>query len=248
MPPLSPTDWVLAIFGALGIGVTKAGSSGMSLLHVLIFAFIFGARDSTGVILPMLIAADIFAVRAFRRHTRWAHVRRMLPSTCVGIVVGFVVMRSLGEAEFEPLIGGIILVLTALQITRMLRPEVFVNVPHSAAFASSMGLLAGMTSMMANAAGPIYTLYALAVLLPKFELVGTGAAFFLIVNVVKIPFSAALGLIYGQTLLINLMLLPAVFAGILFGRWLIHHVPQRLFDGLLLVFAALAALRLIGAW
>lgn len=102
--------------------------------------------------------------------------------------------------------------------------------------------------MMANAAGPIFTLYALSVSLPKFELVGTGAWFFLIVNLVKLPFSLALGLIRLDTLLLNLMLLPVVFTGIALGRWLTHRVPQHLFDGLLLAFAAIAALRLVGAW
>jgi uncharacterized membrane protein YfcA len=102
--------------------------------------------------------------------------------------------------------------------------------------------------MMANAAGPIFTLYALALSLPKFELVGTGAWFFFIVNLIKLPFSAALGLIHAGTLLINAMLLPAVGVGLLIGRWLTARVPQRLFDALLLAFAAVSSLRLIGVW
>jgi uncharacterized membrane protein YfcA len=248
MPSLSPSEWLLVVVGALGVGVTKAGFSGMSLVHVVIYAFVFGARDSTGIILPMLAAADFFAVRTFRQHARWTYIRRMLPSACAGIVIGFVLMGRIDEALFEPIIGWIILVLTAMQVGRMLRPAWFAHVPHSNAFAWAMGLAAGTTTMMANAAGPIFVLYALAVSLPKFELVGTGAWFFLILNLVKLPFSAALGLIRAQTLLLNLVLLPAVLVGIAVGRWLTHRVPQRLFDSLLLSFAAVAALRLIGAW
>ena len=89
---------------------------------------------------------------------------------------------------------------------------------------------------------------ATAVGLPKLELVGTGAWFFFIVNLSKVPLSAGLGLIGPQTLSLNLLLLPAVFTGIALGRWMTTRVPQRLFDGLLLAFAALAALRLIGVW
>jgi hypothetical protein len=245
---LSPAQWALAAIGALGIGVTKAGFTGVSLVHVLIFAFIFGARESTGIILPMLVAADLLAVRAFRQHARWLYIRRMLPATCVGVALGFALMGRLDEALFEPIIGGIILVLTVMQMARTARPGWFADVPHSHAFAWTMGLLAGVTTMMANAAGPIYTLYALSVSLPKFELVGTGAWFFLIVNVVKLPFSAALGLIRGQTLALNLVLMPLVLAGIALGRWLTHRVPQRLFDALVLAFATVAALRLIASW
>jgi uncharacterized membrane protein YfcA len=248
MPSLSPAQWLLAVVGALGIGISKAGFPGMSLVHVLVFAFIFGARNSTGIILPMLVAADVLAVRAFRQHARWVYIRRMLPATFAGILVGFALMGRLHERAFAPLIGVIVLVLTALQVGRMARPGVLADVPHSPAFAWTMGLLAGVTTMIANAAGPIVTLYALSVSLPKFELVGTGAWFFLIVNLVKLPFSMALGLIRVDTLALNLVLLPPVFTGIALGRWLTHRVPQRLFDGLLLAFAAVAALRLVGAW
>jgi uncharacterized membrane protein YfcA len=248
MPSLSAAEWLLAFAGALGIGVSKAGFPGMGLVHVLLFALIFGARNSSGIILPMLVAADVLAVRAFRQHARWIYIRRMLPATFAGILVGFGLMGRLDEAAFAPLVGVIVLVLTVLQIGRMARPGLLADVPHSPAFAWTMGLLAGVTTMMANAAGPIVTLYALAVKLPKFELVGTGAWFFLIVNLVKLPFSAALGLIRVDTLSLNLVLLPAVFVGIAVGRWLTHRVPQRLFDGLLLTFAFVAALRLVGAW
>jgi uncharacterized membrane protein YfcA len=236
---------MLVFAGALGIGVSKAGFPGMSLVHVLVFALIFGARNSSGIILPMLVAADVLAVRAFQQHARWVYIRRMLPATFVGIFLGFALMGRLDEAAFAPLVGAIVLVLTLLQAGRMARPGLMAEVPHSRAFAWTMGLLAGVTTMMANAAGPIVTLYAMAVSLPKFELVGTGAWFFLIVNLVKLPFSAALGLIRVDTLTLNLVLLPAVFVGIALGRWLTHRVPQRLFDALLLTFAFAAALRLI---
>jgi uncharacterized membrane protein YfcA len=248
MPSLTPLQWTLAVAGALGMGISKAGFPGMSLVHVVVFALVFGARNSTGIILPMLIAADVLAVRAFQQHARWIYIRRMLPATVVGIVVGFALMGRLNEAAFAPLIGVIVLALTVMQVGRMAKPDLLADVPHSHAFAWTMGLLAGITTMLANAAGPVVTLYALSVSLPKFELVGTIAWFFFIVNLVKVPFSAWLGLIRTDTLTLNLMLVPAVFTGIAIGRWLTHRVPQRLFDGLLLAFAAVAALRLVGAW
>ena len=120
--------------------------------------------------------------------------------------------------------------------------------PHNRWFAWGMGLLAGVTTMLANAAGPIFALYALAVALPKFEIVGTSAWFFFIINSFKVPFSLGLGLIHGQTLLLNLILSPAIIAGVFGGRWIMTRIPQRLFDEFLLAFAAIAALRLIGVF
>jgi len=245
MPELTAFQWCLAVFAALGVGVAKSGFSGVSMVHVLAFAYIFGARDSTGVVLPMLIVGDISAVCTFRRHARWDYIRRMLPPACIGVVIGWLVMQRLPAAAFNPIIGAIVLSLIALHFMRLSRPVLFEKVPHALWFAWTLGLLAGVTTMLANAAGPIMALYFLAIALPKFEFVGTSAWFFLIVNVFKVPFSYQLGLIHGMTLLLNLVLVPAIVAGLFIGRWLVTRIPQKLFDSLLLAFAALAALRLI---
>lgn len=246
MPHLTLPQWALAAAAATGIGIGKSGIAGMSLAHVLIFAFLFGARESTGVVLPMLLVGDVCAVRIFHQHARWDYVRRMLPPACLGVVIAAAVMRVLNESMYKPLIGVTILALTILQVARMQRPDWFGSVPHARWFAVTIGLVAGGATMLANSAGPIIAIYCLAVGLPKFELVGTSAWFFFIINLFKVPFSFALGLIHGGTLALNAILSPAIVAGIFIGRWLTAHIPQRLFDGLLLAFAAIAALRLIG--
>jgi uncharacterized protein len=239
------TQWALAIAGALSLGVGKAGLAGTSLIHVLIFAFLFGARESTGVVLPMLLIGDVFAVSTFHHHARWDYVRRMLPPACIGIVAAAWWMRGLDSASYKPIIGGIILALAIVQGVRMQRPDLFGAVPHSPWTAWGIGLVAGAATMLANAAGPIFALYALAISLPKFEYVGTSAWLFFIINLFKVPFSYGLGLISAPTLLFNIVLAPAILAGVLGGRWIVTHIPQRLFERLLLALAALAALRLI---
>ncbi|MEO8483143.1 MAG: sulfite exporter TauE/SafE family protein [Acidobacteriota bacterium] len=248
MPDLSHAQWMAALIAAIGVGISKAGFSGFSLLHVLIFAWLFGARASTGVVLPLLIFGDLSAVRTFHTHAQWRYIRRMLPPACVGVVIAAWFMSRLSDAAYKPILGWIILTLAALHLLRSARPHWFGSVPHSLGFAWAMGLMAGAMTMMANAAGPIFALYALAIGLPKFELVGTGAWFFFIMNLVKVPFSIGLGLIQAPTLLLNLILLPPILVGVALGRWLTHIVPQDLFNRLLLIFAAIAALRLVGAF
>ena len=248
MPDLTPLQWTLAVVAATTMGISKGGLAGLGLLHVIIFAFLFGARESTGIVLPMLLVGDVCAVSALHQHARWDYVRRMLPPACIGIGIGTWLMGRVSDAMFKPIIGWIILGLALLQLARLQRPHWFGSVPHNRWFAWGMGLLAGITTMLANAAGPIFALYALAVSLPKFEIVGTSAWFFFIINALKVPFSIALGLIHTQTLLLNLVLSPAIVAGVFAGRWIIHHIPQRIFDVFLLAFAAIAALRLMGVF
>jgi uncharacterized membrane protein YfcA len=245
---MSIGEWILAVAAALGVGIGKAGLSGMGIFHVLVFAFLFGARASTGVVLPLLLVGDVAAVRTFHQHARWDYVRRMLPPACLGVVLAAWFMRDLDETLYRPVIGWVMLILAILQFARMYRPGWFGNVPHAQWFAWTMGILAGAATMLANAAGPVFAIYLIAVGLPKMEFVGTSAWFFFIINLFKVPFSIALGLIRGQTLLLNLILAPAVLAGVLAGRWLLERIPQRLFEHMLLAFAVLAALRLIGVF
>ena len=79
MPEFSGAQWALAVLAALGMGISKAGFAGVGLFHVIVFALLFGARDSTGVVLPMLLVSDVCAVIAFRRTARMDQLRRMLP-------------------------------------------------------------------------------------------------------------------------------------------------------------------------
>lgn len=248
MPDLTSAQWCLAVLAAAGIGISKSGLSGVSLLHVLIFAFLFGARDSTGVVLPMLIVGDVLAVATFRQHARWDYIRRLLPPAAAGVVAGSLLIGQLSESQFKPLVGIVILLLTVLQLVRLWWPNLYEHVPHQTWFVWMIGLVAGITTMLANAAGPIMALYLVAVALPKFELVGTSAWFFLAINVFKVPFSAGLGLIHADTLALNVVLVPFIAAGLLAGRWLVTRIPQKIFDGFLLVFAAVAALRLVGVF
>lgn len=247
MNELSGLDWALLALGATGIGLSKSGLAGVSLLHVLIFAFVFEARASTGVLLPLLIVGDLSATWLVGRGVAWDYVRKLLPPALVGVVIGWWLLDRLEESAFRPIIGTIILALSVGQWLRMRRPDLFMQVPHSQWFVLTMGILAGVTTMLANAAGPVVALYLLASALPKTPLIATSAWFFLILNTSKVPFSMNLGLIDSGTLVVNLLLAPAVLAGLLAGRWIVHRIPQRLFDSLLLLFSAVAALRLIGA-
>jgi uncharacterized protein len=246
LPTLSVNDWLLAILAALSIGISKNGFTGFTLVTVLIMARLFPPRESTGVILPLLVFGDICAIIGFKRHAQWVQVRRMLPPTMVGVVAGWLLMLGISDAHFGPIIGWIVLGMCALQAGRQLRPALYEHFPHTRRFAWSMGAASGVTTMLANAAGPIMSLYFLAINLPKYEFIGTSAWFFFFINLFKIPFSASLGLIHGSSLLLNLVLTPAVALGALVGRGLVKIIPQKLFETLLLVFAGLAALRMIG--
>jgi uncharacterized protein len=248
LPEFTAVQWTLAVVAGFGIGVSKSGLPGLSLLHVVLFAQLFPGTRSTGVVLPMLIVGDIGAVLLFRRHAQWSHVVRTLPPALAGVALGWWILGRLPGAKFGPFIGGLVLALAAAQLVRDWRPELFQRVPHTRAFAWGIGFVAGVTTMLANAAGPVMALYLLAVALPKEQFVGTSAWFFLLINCLKVPFSVQLGLIDGASLVFNAVMVPVIFAGLFAGRHVVARLPQQWFDTGVLIFAVVAAARLLGAF
>ena len=252
LPLFTPLQWTLAAVAALCIGLSKSGFPGVAMVSVVLMAGLMPARQSTGVILPLLICGDLMAVGAFRRHVRWPYVWRLLPATLAGVVLGFFLLRlPLSEGFFKVLIGAVILILVLIQAARTYLPSFDCKIPASgspaliAMVASATGVACGITTMVANAAGPIMAIYLIAMRLPQYEFVGTAAVFFLLANLIKVPFSGGLGLIGPRSLSLNLVLVPAVAAGILCGRTILARIPRRLFESLVLLLAALAAVKLM---
>ncbi len=113
------------------------------MVHVVVFAHVFGAKLSTGVLLPMLIIGDLMAVKLFGSQVQWPYFRRLLPPSFIGVVIGWWLLDKLSEATVRPLIGSIILVFAGLQAVRIWRPKLFEQVPHAPWFAWTLGLLIG---------------------------------------------------------------------------------------------------------
>ncbi len=159
--------------------------------------------------------------------------------------MGYLLMGHIADAVFGPLVGWIIIALIALQLLRSALGAKIDPVFESRAFGLFMGVLAGITTMLANAAGPVANLYFLSVRLPKWNLIGTSAWFFFVINLFKIPFSAQLGLTNVSALTLTLILSPLVSVGFFGGRHIAAIMPQKIFEIFLLICTAIGALKLI---
>jgi uncharacterized membrane protein YfcA len=237
--------WLVVAAGAFAIGLNKGGLTGLGILPVLVFAIVFDARQSTGFVLPLLIIGDVCAILTYRRVVLWHIFWRLLPPALAGIFVGYLLMGRISSAAFAPMIGCLILALIALQFVRGALGEKLDHIFESGGFGIFMGVLMGITTMIANAAGPVSTLYFLSVKLPKWNLIGTSSFLFFVINLSKIPFSASLGLTNSASLTFGLVLAPMAIAGFFCGRYLAGVMPQKIFERFLLACTALGALRLI---
>jgi uncharacterized membrane protein YfcA len=236
-------EWFLAAVAALLVGVAKTGITGLSLLFVSIFASIMPARRSTGVVLPLLIVGDIIAVLSYRKHAQWRHVWRLFPWAAAGVIVGAFAVGRMDERQTRISIGTIVVGLAILHLARRARPGV-PEAERAAWFAPVIGMLAGFTTIVSNAAGPLMVIYLLAMRLPKMEYMGTGAVFFLMLNIFKTPFMIGLGLITPASLLFDAELVPVVVAGTLLGRWLLGRINQRIFENIALALTLVAGAKM----
>ena len=227
------------------VGTTKTGMPGLGILIVPLMALVLPTRQSTGILLGILILADLFAITYHRRNARWGHVLRLLPAALAGIVAGYFGLKFVNDQQLKPIIGGIVLIMLGVNYWRTWAKGEDAPVPTQWWFAVALGFMAGVTTMMANAAGPVMIIYLLAMRLPKVEFVGTGAWFFFVVNWLKVPFSANLNLMTVESLKLNLMMLPFIAIGAVAGILLLKRIPQKAFNAIVQILAVAAAVKLL---
>ena len=245
MLDLDLVGWVVVSLCAIMVGITKTGIPGLGILVVPLMAIAIPARQSVGVLLGILILADLFAIVYHRRNARWGHVLRLLPAAFAGIVAGYFGLKVVNDQQLEPIIGGIVLVMLGVNYWWTRAKGQDTPVPTQWWFVAGLGFLAGVTTMMANAAGPIMIIYLLAMRLPKVEFVGTGAWFFFVINWLKVPFSANLELMTAESVKLDLIMLPFIAAGAAVGILVLKRIPQKTFTAVVQLLAAAAAIKLL---
>lgn len=266
------TTWEFAALAAASavVGFSKTAVSGANTISLAVFAAVLPARESTGVLLPVLIFGDVLAVLTYRRHTHWPTLLRLFPAVAAGVVAGTVFMVFAGDAAVRTAIGAILLLMAAVTLLRRRpggedeaqpdpgagqresspdggkRGSAKGHVSRSGRIkARSYGVLGGFTTMVANAGGPVLSLYLLSAGFRKLGFLGTSAWFFLIVNVAKVPFSAGLGLIDGPSLLLDAVLVLFVLPGAVVGKLCVDRIDQVLFERLVLGATVLGGLQLL---
>lgn len=243
MPELLPWSWVLLGIAAATIGISKTALPGGSILAIALFAAVLPARTSTAAMLLLLIVGDVFALIAYRRHAHWPTLLRLAPAVVLGLLAGFAFLALTGDGAVRRAIGVILLLMIAVTLWRRSRPAKAAS--SGVLVSTSYGALGGFTTMVANAGGPVMSMYFLATRTPVQVFLGTSAWFFAIVNLVKVPFLAGLGLFGWHVLLMDLVLAPLVVAGALLGLRLARRMPQQLFDRVVIVLTVAGAVYLL---
>jgi len=241
---LSWLNWFLAFLAALILGMGKAGIKGLGVLIVTIMAILFGGKASTGILIPLMVVADILAVFYYNRHTQWKFLLKILPTMILGVLVGVWFGNDISEQLFRQIMA-IFIILTVIMMVWMDQKK-NKAIPTHWLFASSMGLLSGITSMIGNLAGSFANIYFLAIRLPKNQFIGTAAWLFLIINVFKLPFHIFVWkTVTPESLLLNLFLIPGILIGFFTGVTLVKLLNNEVYRKFIIIVTAAGALLIL---
>lgn len=254
LPEFTAQQWGLGMFTALFIGFSKTGIPGAGVLVVPLMATAFGGRLSVGALLPILIVGDIFAVAWYGKTAHLDKIWKLAPWVVAGMLLGAGLLWGLGEKTgkdlLNPIIGGLVLLMLALNLARKWYGDKIT--PHSRAGVGFCGTVAGFSTTVSNAGGPVMSIYLQGMGLEKNHMLGTSGWYFFIFNLAKIPLYVAISLLVPQnpiwttsTWVFDLLAIPAVAVGAFAGRVLAKRIDQKAFDVLVLVLAAVAAVKLL---
>lgn len=225
---LGQAQWAILALTALFIGMSKTGVFGIVTVMVPVMAIQFGGKLSTGVILPMLIMADVFAVAYYRRHAEWKYLFKLIPWAFAGVLLGTWAGKVIDDETFKTIMGVIILVSVVIMVWRDWRRVT--SIPDFWWFSMLMGLAAGFTTMVGNLAGAVTALYFLSMRLPKNAFIGTGAWFYLVVNSFKVPFHVfSWETITLETFQLNLLMFPVIALGALLGVKITAYLSEAFY-------------------
>ena len=224
--------------------MSKVGISGAGMIAVPILAIIYGGKGSSGIMLPILIMADIFGTTYYRKHTEWKHLLKLLPASIIGVILGTWIGQEIPDATFKLIMGIIILI--SICILLWLEFSKSAWVPSGYLFASLIGICVGFTTMVGNLAGSVMALYLLAHHMPKNKFIGTAAWFFITINLFKVPFHVlSWKTITWNTLLLDLTLLPVIALGAFIGIKIVQKLSERVYRYFIIMMTIVASIFMI---
>ncbi len=244
MPEIAIFDLLIAGAGAFVLGVSKSGVKGIFILTVTLMAIVFGSKASTGIIIPLLIFADIIAVIYYNRHAQWSLLFKFLPWMILGVLIGVYLGKDIPEELFKKIMAVIIIFSVFMMFFWERRPNL--KLSNNVFFSSSMGVMAGITTMIGNLAGAFSNIFFLSSRIPKNEFIGTSAWLFFIINLIKLPFHIFVWeTVNVQSVMYDLYLIPFVVVGFIGGIRLVKLFKESFFRKFILFATALGAVLLL---
>lgn len=224
--------------------MAKTGVHGAGMVAVPLLATVFGGKLSTGVLLPVLVFADLMGVRYYHQHASWKHLKILFPWAAVGVLLGTLAGSYINDSIFKAIMASIIFISVGIMI--WLERGGKEKVPEGKVFAIGTGVAGGFTSMVGNLAGSVMAIYLLAMRLPKNAYIGTTAWFFLVTNWFKVPFHVFVWKTVSlNTVLLDILSIPFIALGAYLGIMIVKKIPDQWYRWFIISTIILAAVVMI---
>lgn len=220
--------WVAAALATYFVGMSKGGLPMIAMLGVPILSFFVPPAAAAGLLLPMYILADCYAIWLFRKDFSARNIKILLPASAIGILLAYLFISRIPVEASKLLVAliGFGYLLDALRKRLMgdMRPRP-ADVPRGLFW----GALAGFTSYISHAGGPPFQAYTLPQKLPKMTFAGTAAILFACINWMKLPPYILAGQVTWNSLMQIAVLAPLALIGAWSGFRVIRWLPERAF-------------------
>lgn len=245
--------WIAAIAAVLLTGISKGGfGSAIGVAATPILALTISAADAVALLLPLLLVADVFALRQYHRQIDSGVLKMLLPGAVAGIGLGWLFFDYFSDNEpiLKLAIGVLALGFVVFQLLRNHLVSALFDHRDSGGRTDRVqggfwGMTSGFVSTLAHVGGPPVLVYLLPKQLPREVFVGTTVLFFLVVNLVKlIPYSQ-LGLLRIENLTVVLLLAPLAWIGVKLGVVLNRRFTDLWFTRVIYVVLVLTGFQLV---
>ena len=248
LPEYPAAFWGCAVGAVILVGMAKAGfGGGIGILATPLLALMVSVADAAAILLPLLIACDIFAVRHYRRTFDKTSVKRLLPGSVFGIGTGafFFGYFSQHERVLELGLGCLALLFLCFQLWRTAILGNLEKRRPGTLEGLLMGAASGFTSTIAHAGAPPVVIYLLPQQLPRHLFVGTTVIFFASLNLLKLVTYWGLGLFHGDILKTTIVLSTLAYLGVKLGVFLNQRFTDLWFNRVIYVMLFAMAVQLI---
>jgi uncharacterized membrane protein YfcA len=220
---VEPSVYLVAGIAVTCLGLSKGGFIGFGLIATPLLALAIPPLEAAAILLPIMLAQDVFSAWSFRHDWDCRTLSIMLPGSFFGIALAWILASYSNEGLVRLAVGiaGISFV-----ISRWIGLK---SNPQNSLPGLFWGVVAGFTGTLANAGGPPFLIYALSRNLAKMTFVGTAAIYFLVLNAMKIVPFFALGQLSTNNLATSVLLLPLAIIANLVAIRLVRRIPSSTF-------------------
>ncbi len=248
-----PQTWTPLLIVLVGLavllyGISKTAMPTLGIVSGPLLAAVLTPTYASAFIVPLLIVGDLFGLALYRQHVQWRLIVRLIPGLLIGFAVVALAFEFAPQGVLARSIGVLILLSVVFEVYRrrvFSEGDLQVAPVLPKAVTAFFGVLAGMTTMAANAGGAAMSLYLVSMRVPMLAFMGTSVWFFFILNLSKVPIVVGLGLLTPDSLLVDLAFLPLILLGAVLGVVVFKRFDQEVFNRVAIVLSGIAGVWLV---